>query len=883
MQLKAGTRLGPYEILAGIGAGGMGEVFKARDTRLDRVVAIKVLPASLAGDADRRLRFEREARLVASLSHPHICALHDIGHDSTPESTAPITYLVMEFLEGETLAARLARGALPLEETSRYGSDIARALDVAHRQGIVHRDLKPANVMLTRSGVKLLDFGLAKAIEPAPGATDDTMALTGMTTPGTVLGTVPYMAPEQVEGRPADARSDVFALGAVLYEMATGRRAFTGDSPPAVAAAILSSDPPLLASLPLARIVSTCLAKDPDRRWQSAQDVALQLSQLPDIAAAADVESRQRRVAWLPWTIAAVAVLGALAGLLGLWSGALTAAPTASGIAGPVSFALAPPTDGGFVLDVEWLSIAVSPDGSQVAFAAYDAAGMQSVWLRPLASSEAKPIPGTDGARSMFWSPDGKSLAFFSRGKLKRVDLAGGAPVQICAVREAIGHSGTWGVDGQILFSSIEGEGILRVATSGGTPVEVIKPDRERRERRTLWPSFLPDGKAFLYVSMMEDDSGGIRVGHFDGSSSDVLPVKSSVQYVDPGYIVLSEDSTLIARKFSPDTGTVSGDPIPLAERVMSFSSSGVAHFSASRNGVVAFQANKDESRIAAFDRTGRESAEVRPRGNYQYLRVSRDGRELLFDRANPRTTTFDVWLLEMDRDVETPVTSDAATEVDGVWAPGAVIFAAARGRAPRLFRRALDTGLETPLAPITDESAMQIAPDVSPDGKWVIYSQRSPRGTFDLFVVPATGGTPSAFRSSPFNEIRARFSPDGRFVAYTSNESGRPEIYVEPFPAGGARRTVSSGGGVFGRWSRDGRELFYVKSNMQMMNVPMHLSPSLEIGKASILFPIPGNKGWGDYDVTPDGRFIAIVPLQYAAEQPLTVIVNWPALASGR
>ncbi|CAN5836950.1 hypothetical protein BH24ACI4_BH24ACI4_27800 [soil metagenome] len=880
MLLQSGTRLGPYEVQSPLGAGGMGEVYKARDTRLDRAVAIKILPDELAADSERRARFEREARMVASLNHPHICAIHDVGSAPSSDPERPIAYLVMELVDGETLAARIARGPLPLDQVARFAAEIALALDAAHRQRVAHRDLKPTNVMVTRSGVKLLDFGLAKAVAPEVEAADVTASLdlTAMTAPGTVLGTLPYMAPEQVEGRAADARSDIFALGAVMYEMATGRRAFTGESPAAMASAILASQPPALEASPaLDRIIRGCLAKDPDRRWQSAHDVAMQLAALADHDR--PVAARRDSRWWLPWAVAAAATVLAI-GAAARGGGT---SPAATALSMPLVFPVAPPAGGTFTVGVEWVAFAVSPDGSHLAYAARpgDSRG-SSLWVRPLSSLDARPIPGTEGATSVFWSPDGRSVGFFADDKLKRVALAGGAPVHICSVRQGIGHSGTWGADGSILFASVQGEAIMRVPASSGTPVEVLKPDPARNERRTTWPSFLPDGRSFLYGAGFSDEDGAIMLVRGDGTLQEIVRVKSAAQYVDPGYLVFAQDSTLVARHFDAATGAISGDPIAIADRVNFFLSTGAAQFSASRAGVMAYLAQRNESHIVSFDRSGRELAEVRPRGDYLSLRVTGDGSELLFDRADPRSTTYDIWRFELDRGVETPLTSGPGANVGAqLDADGRMIYSAARGQAPRLYRRDLASGADEPLE--SRYPGMQTALDLAPDGQWIVYSQRSAGGNFDLHAFSLADRTVIPLRDSPANEFGGRFSPDGRWIAYTSDATGQPEVYVVGFPTPGAPRAVSAGGGRLPRWSPNGRELLYAGLAGQIMSVSVRAGSPLEIGRPSVLFPSPTRFPWADFDITPDGRLMAVVPLQYAAEQPLTMIVDWPALAKSR
>src|SRR6266545_2894377 len=467
MTLAAGSRLGPYEVLSPIGAGGMGEVYRARDTRLERTVAIKVLPPRLSESPEVRQRFEREAKTISQLSHPHICALYDVGNQDGVE------YLVMELLEGETLAERLARGLLPLDQTLRFGAQIASALEAAHRKGIIHRDLKPSNAMVTKSGIKLLDFGLAKVLVPVPTMESLTSAPTAakdVTHPGMILGTVPYMAPEQLQGRESDARGDIFALGAVLYEMATGRKAFGGSSPVSIMSAILTSEPPVVSSVQpmsppsLDRLVKTCLAKDPEDRWQTARDIELQLAAI---------------------AVAAIATL--------------RKAPPATSPT-PIRFTVAPPPNGVFSYSLEGAFLAVSPDGSQLAYIASEPGGDRRIYLRPFSSLEARPILGTEGAASLFWSPDGRTIGFFAETALKRVEVSGGSPVSICNVAPGIGFSGTWGQGGDIVFASVLGDAIYRVPAAGGAPIVLLRPDRSR-EARLNWPWFLADGKRFLYLS----------------------------------------------------------------------------------------------------------------------------------------------------------------------------------------------------------------------------------------------------------------------------------------------------------------------------------------------------------------------------------------------
>jgi hypothetical protein len=595
----------------------MGEVYRARDTRLSRDVAVKVLPERLALSPDLRERFEREARAVAALQHPHICSLFDVGREGQTE------YLVMELLEGQTLAERLARGALPIGDVLRFGAEIASALDAAHRKGIVHRDLKPGNVMLTPAGVKLLDFGLAKTLAPEGPLESLTSAPTAakdVTREGTILGTISYMAPEQLEGRPADARTDIFALGVVLYEMATGKKAFTGTSQASVISAILTTEPPAvstaqaLAPASFDRLVKVCLAKEPARRWQSAHDVGLQLAAIgeasPDRSISVARAGGVRR-AWLPWAIAGVLAVVALATL---WKGSSRRAPPPP----PMRFALLPPEKGAFYLPMEGIELAVSPDGSKVAFVGSDSNGVRRVFVRPLSDVEARAVEGTDGATSLFLSPDGRSVGFFANGKLKRVDLAGGAAVQICDAPRGIGREGSWGADDQILFASaVQGDGILRVPADGSKQPEPVVQPGAKGEVRVGWPWFLPDGRRFLYVSQRSDGERTLMLFQPGQTPRAVASVTSRVEYVAPGYVFFARDGALLAQGFDAVAGRLSGAPFPIAPSVAYFLSTGWASFGTSPRGTIAYQPYASSRRLAWFDRSGRSLGFLGTPGNY--------------------------------------------------------------------------------------------------------------------------------------------------------------------------------------------------------------------------------------------------------------------------
>jgi Tol biopolymer transport system component len=862
VRLTAGARLGPYEILAPLGAGGMGEVYRATDTRLGRDVAIKILTPDTSASPEARQRFEREARTISQLSHPHICALFDVGESASPEHPAPSPYLVMELLDGETLAQRLASGALPLDLTLRYATQIADALDKAHRAGIVHRDLKPANVMLTRAGVKLLDFGLAKPSALSPSIAETAAPLTGR---GVISGTVQYMAPEQLAGRPADARSDIYALGAVIYEMAAGRPAFGATLTPILPAA-------------LDRLVRTCLAPDPDERWQSTHDVALQLAAIAADPPRDDGGDTRLRARVLPWLVTAAALVAAA----GLWWRSGVAAPPAQKI---VRFEIPPPEGGEFADTVESLSIALAPDGSQLAYLATDATGDRRVWLRPLSAATARPLAGTEGARALFWSPSGRSIAFFAGDKLKRLDLPDGAPVTLSDVPD-VRAVGSWGAD-YIIYATIPA-GLFRVPVAGGSPVMEAAPDRSKLEVGYTFPHFLPDGRRYLYTVRRRDGTANVRLAEPGAPTRDLLAVSSNAEYVDPGFLVYSRDGTLVASRFDAAAVRLIGEPMVLAEPVRYFGSTGVATFTASRTGVLVYQSHTEQGRLVWLDRAGNEVGVVGEPSGHSRVRIAPDGRRVMFDRGQPRLGTYDLWLLDVVRGVEQRITSDRTSEFGPVWLPGDRFVVYSAGIPPHLVRRDLQTGTD---APLLSPREFQLAEDMSPDGKTLLFTQRTPRGNFDVWSTPIDGdripATSAPVLETPSDEGSVRFSPDGRFIALASDELGRYEVFVAAFPLTGVKTRVSNGGGNLPRWSRDGRELFFLSADLHLMAVPVRTSPSLVLGTPRALFPIRGgtlwgdpkpNAGWPDFDVSLDGtRFLAIMP-QPANRKPATAVLNWTA-----
>jgi len=886
MTLAAGTRLGPYEVLAPIGAGGMGEVYRARDTRLERTVAIKVLPPHLSASPESRQRFEREAKTISQLSHPHICALYDVGREGETE------YLVMELLEGEMLSDRLAKGPLPLEQTLRYGTEIADALDKAHRQGIVHRDLKPGNIMLTKSGVKLLDFGLAKAMAPAQLQSALTSGPTVAGTPnvtqeGTILGTFQYMAPEQLEGKEADGRTDIFAFGAVLYEMATGRTAFTGASRASLISSIMTSEPPAISTVEpmtppgLEHIVQRCLAKGPDDRWQSAGDVSGELRWLASApsrgAPAVSVRSRNGRAVAIVALLLLAALLAAFA-LSRLRPGA--SRPQA------VRFLIAPPAGALFTHDVVATNMAISPDGRHLAFVA-SSQGRRQVWLRDLDVVSARPLAGTEGGSSPFWSPDSRSLGFFADRKLKRLAISGGAPQ---AITDAVnGGNACWGPDDTILFiDNIGREGILRVPAGGGAVAEVTHFDKKRGDFWHAWPSFLPDGRHFLY-SVWFKTEGSIRLGSLErGDLGELLPVRSRALFASEGYLLYVSEGALLARPFDPKGLRLSGDPLTVAGRVPYFAITGGADFAVSQTGTLAFVEGEPQGRMAWFDRGGRDLGAVGESRNLDTLSISPEGRRVAVGVADDKAGSIHLWIEDLSGQPPLRFTYSAGAEFVPIWSPDGrqIVFAQDPGNGSVRLRikKVGATGEgEDLLAPTN----FQIPHDWSSDGRFIVYSDDDPKTHNDIWILPMDGNRkPIPFLKTSFEESDARMSPDGRSIAYVSDETGRSEVYVASFPTGAGRRRVSVEGGSQPRWRRDGRELFFLAADARLMAVPVRAGEPVDLGAPVPLFRSPtatSNRSelalWNDYDVSPDGqRFLIRVDLISRDTMALTVALGWAA-----
>ncbi len=886
MSLTPGTRLGPYEILAPLGAGGMGEVYRAKDTRLGRTVAIKIIRSDLAADADLRQRFEREARAVSSLNHPHICTLHDIGHDEG------LDFLVMEHLDGETLSQRLAGGPLPTDEALRHAIQIAEALDAAHAQGVIHRDLKPGNIMLTRSGVKLLDFGLARLAErpqdvPSDSSSAPTKTVEPQTAKGMILGTVAYMAPEQLERKAIDARTDIFALGQVIFELLTGRKAFEGGSAAALAAAILRSEPPPVSQVhpgvppALDYLVGRCLAKSPENRWRSAHDVALQLQWIQEVRLAPEgaerSAARTARLARLAWVAAAAA--GLVSAALAL---ALIRSPRAPAPGATVRFSVDSP-EGAIVDEPYWSHPAISPDGRDLVFVAFTG-GQSRLWLRPLDAVAARPLPGTEGALAPFWSPDSRWVAFFAGGLLKKTAAGGGTPQTLCEVT-GTSACGSWSRIGTILFAVREGpeeqDGLYRVTDAGGAAsmVAIHLAGRPDIEIDPFFPHFLPDGQRFLIMQSDSTDAGFIGIGALDVPEVEPIPDYvswSQVEYAPPGYLLSVRGQTLRAHRFDAATGTVRGEPIPIAEGVLGWP--GAASFSVSEIGVVAYRPMETMAGwLAWFDRTGRNLETIGSPAAYSEPRISPDGRRFSVGIDDPRTGLVNVWIYQIPEGNPTRLYPEDAESYGPIWSPDGrdIVVSVPMGAPPNLVRVNLVRKDVEVIVP--KNGRLQMACDWSSDGRVIIYAERDPKSGMDLWEVsPGGDRKPQPILQTRFQEGAARLSPDSRWLAYASNESGPFEVYVQPYPGPGEKRRVSRAGGRDPCWSGDGKELFYVTPERDLMSVRFDAASTQPEGPPQQLFRVPSDVF--DFDVTKDGQRFLIVHDAEASQPPIHVVVNWAA-----
>jgi eukaryotic-like serine/threonine-protein kinase len=883
MAILPGRRLGPYEILSAIGAGGMGEVYKARDTRLNRIVAIKVLPAHLADRAELRERFEREARTIASLNHPHICTLHDIGHQDE------IDFLVMEYLEGETLAQRLAKGSLPLEQVLQYAIEISDALDKAHRKGVTHRDPKPGNIMITKTGTKLLDFGLAKLkqeVTPAnipfselPTANDP------LTAQGTILGTLQYMAPEQVEGKEVDARTDIFAFGAVVYEMATGKRAFEGKTQASLIAKILETDPAPMSSLQpmtppiLDRIVKKCLAKEPDERCQSAKDLTDELKWIVEGASQVTLPSTatpngSRAFGWrtLILSLGALLLVAVIASVAA-WN--LKPAPIQ-----PVSrlTITLPPGQQLAGLD-NGPAIALSPDGTGLAYVARQV-GTQQIYLRAMDNLEAKPIPGTEGATAPFFSPDGQWIGFFAGGKLKKISVSGGAALILCDAAYSGGAS--WGSQGMIAFTPTANvSAIQQEPDVGGVPRPLSRLEKETVSHR--WPEFLPGGKAVLFaagqtaVSFSNARVAVLSVG--TGQQRNLIEGAAQPRYAPSGHLVYAQGGSLMAVPFDPKRLEVTGTAVPVVEGVLQSPVTGAAQYSISATGSLVYVkggVQATQLSLVWVNRNGTEQPLAAPEHAYFAPRLSPDGRRVAVGITE---SDFQTWIYDLSRETLSRFTFEGNYNPVPVWTPDGkrIAFESNKEGTPNLFWQLADGsgGLER----LNTSEYIQVPMSWSPDGKLLAFMEVNPTTGVDIWVLRISDRSARPFLRTPFSEGAPRFSPDGRWLTYISNESGQYEIYVQPYPGPGGKWQISTEGGTEPAWNPNGRELFYRRGD-KMMAVDIATQPGFAAGKPRMLFegryelsPVQSD----NYDVSPDGqRFLMLKPTEQAAPTQINVVLNW-------
>lgn len=897
MTLSAGSKLGRYEIRSKIGEGGMGEVYLARDEKINRDVAIKILPAAFSADAERLRRFEQEAQAAGALNHPNILVVYDIGTTSVENGDAP--YVVSELLEGETLRDRMAGSALPQRKAIDYALQIAYGLAAAHEKGIIHRDLKPENLFITKDGrVKILDFGLAK-LTRVDGDQSQTDVPTRHvdTDPGVVMGTIGYISPEQLRSKPADHRSDIFSFGAILYEMLSGRRAFRGESTADTMSAILREDPPDLSqtnraiSPALERVVNHCLEKNPEERFHSSRDLAFAIEALSGSASVSGPSatvlttipaSRKKPLGLLPW-IAAAFFLATTLVLGGLYfRRAEQPRPHIT------RFNLLPPEKTNYG---EW--IALSPEGRRLAFIVRGP-NSKTLWVRALDSVEARELPGTEGAECPFWSPDARFIGFFAGNKLKKIDVEGGFP-QTLAEASADPRGAAWGPDGTIIFTPTFTSPLLKVSSAGGTPEPVTEFDEALGQTSHRWPSFLPDGRRFLYFARTKNkEMEGIYVGSLDSKddkflfNATVLAAYAPANAVGSGHLLFMRDGTLMAQPFDASRLQLTGEPSVVAEGVLSFPGEGgptaYAAFSASANGHLSYlTGGTSQTQPGWFDRAGKALGSVGSPGQFSEPFQSPDGRRVAFVRTEGQA---DIWLLDLTRSNMTRFTFDASADVCPVWSrDGSRVFYSSNrdGGTFNLYQKISSGAGNDEL--ILKAGSNTFADDWFPakEGALLLYEVENPRTRYDIWVLPLAGERkPYPFLQTEFNETHSQFSPDGRFVAYVSDETGRAEVYVQSFPASGGKWQISTGGGDQPQWGRDGKELFYLSPDQTLMAVTVALGEAFEPGSPVPLFAtrVPQFGLTGDrnhYVVAPDGqRFLINNIVDEGNRNPITFVLNW-------
>jgi Tol biopolymer transport system component len=878
MPLANGSRIGSYEIKTPIGAGGMGEVYRARDSKLGRDVAIKVLPDAFARDADRLARFQREAKLLAALNHPNIASIYGL------EDSAGSHALVMELVEGPTLADRIEQGPIPIEESLRIARQICDALEYAHERGIVHRDLKPANVKVTaEDAVKVLDFGLAKALEEDAAAGDvaTSPTLTRMATmQGVLIGTAAYMSPEQAKAKPVDRRADIWGFGCVLYEMLTAKQAFNGDTITDTLAAVIKEEPDL-SQLPAgtpARVrvlLERCLQKDPKQRLRDIGDARISIDEV--LLGASEPAVSARGPAILPWALSVLLAVALVAAAVMPRSGKAVESP---------SYFSA-------VLPFPAVDMSLAPDGRTVAVVGFSEDDRTNVlWIYTVGDQQAKKLRDTNGARFPFWSPDGKSLAFFADGRLKKLDIDGGPVQAICDA--ASGRGGTWNKDGVIVFTPTGGlsDGLYRVPLTGGSPTRISTPDRTRGESTNRWPEFLPDGKHFLYFGgdisssiEMSAESNAIFVGALDSNEKTfVTKAIGNASYVAPGYLLYYTDKTLFAQSFDADKSKTTGNPVALLTDVAYTPRISHTAFSASGNVLVAQRGSGvSVSQLVLYDRKGSEIGSVGARDVVANVALAPDGETIAVDRTDQETQNSDVWTYDLKRQSLRRLTFNPAVDATPVFSPDGkqILFASSRGRLFKLFLKNADGTQEEKALPLNEaDDSDQYPSDWSHDGKHILYTRAT-----DLWVAESSDWKARPFVQGHGTVKNAQFSADGKWVAYASSESGQWEVYVTSFPDGNGKWQVSSAGGAQPRWRGDSKELFYLASDGKIMSVSVANGPTFNAGTPVALFQanprvLVATSELVAYDVSKDGqRFLINTRQKNPETQPMTVVLNWPSL----
>jgi serine/threonine protein kinase len=874
----------------------MGEVYKAHDSRLDRDVAIKMLPVDLSKDEDRLRRFEQEAKATSALNHPNILTVYDIGeHDGSP-------FIVSELLEGEELRQRLDQGAIPLRKVTEYAQQIVSGLSAAHEKGIVHRDLKPENLFITKDDrVKILDFGLAKLREQesnANGSEDATRR--AMTDPGVVMGTVGYMSPEQVRGVPTDQRSDIFSFGVILYEMLSGSKAFRGDSVVETMNAILKEDVPEFEDenrkVPpsFEKLMRRCLEKRPDQRFYSAHDLGFALEALsaPTSSSGTSLTTTARALsdespassAWpgrIAWTAAGLFFLTTVL-VSGLYlRRAELRSPT-------MRFSLLPPEKTSFAE-----ASAISPDGQHVAYVSVGTAGVTSLWVRPLASAESRLLAGTEGASFPFWSPDSRSIGFFAGGKLRKIDAAGG-PSQTLAEASTDPRGGSWAPDGTILFAPNTLSPLMRVSASGGTVSEVTALDAQTGQTSHRWPTFLPDGKHFIYFGRgSQAERQGLYASSLEAKEPKFLiPTGVTGAYTEAegkGYLLFMRESTLMAQPFDAGKLTLSGEPVSLVQGVSSFPGeagpTGYAAFSASTGNLIYRTGDRQTTRLTWFDRSGKALEAVTEPGDYHEPSLSADGKKLLFSRLDG-TASGDIYVLDLERGSTTRLTFTADNEGSAVFSPdeSQVLFFSTRAANGDFYRKASSGAGNDEL--VLSGTANRFPDSWSRDGRYLLFeSNGGPQSKFDLWILPMTGEPkPFIYLNSDFHETHSQFSPDGRWIAYTSDETGRSEVYVQSFPIGRGKWQISTNGGDRAQWRGDGKEIFYLAPDRNLMAVTVSGGATIDPGRPEVLFQtsVPASGIVDDrnnFVPTRDGqRFMINNLADTVNSQPLMIVLNWAA-----